>query len=277
MPITYSPLRYPGGKSVYAPFLENVLSINNLKNYCLAEAFAGGAGASINLLLKGFVDRIYLNDLDPAIFSIWKNIVEKPREMIEWLHKVPISIDEWKRQKEIYERKKKEVSFELGRATFYLNRCNHSGIIGANPIGGMEQTGVYKISARFNKNTLIRKIFNLSKFNDRICISNLDVIDFISATENVKNIFYYFDPPYYRKSETLYLNHFKHEDHLRLSQNILTLEKPWILSYDNAYEIKKMYSTVPIYKKILSYSAHRKEKHVEYIITKLVVPCNSLN
>jgi len=45
-------------------------------------------------------------------------------------------MDEWKKQKEVYQNPKKHKLFEIACSTFYLNRCNRSGIIaGAHLVG----------------------------------------------------------------------------------------------------------------------------------------------
>ena len=43
------------------------------------------------------------------------------------------------------------ISYELGFATFYLNRTNRSGIIKGGVIGGKEQTGKWTLDVRFNR------------------------------------------------------------------------------------------------------------------------------
>ena len=55
------------------------------------------------------------------------------------------------------------TNLEIGFAAFYLNRCNFSGVIKGGPIGGINQTGKWKIDARFNKEDLIRRIRNLKR------------------------------------------------------------------------------------------------------------------
>ena len=67
MPITDTPLRYPGGKSQLTPVIVDILSRNNMLYGEYAEPFAGGAGIAMTLLLTDYVSRIYLNDVDPAI------------------------------------------------------------------------------------------------------------------------------------------------------------------------------------------------------------------
>ena len=66
---TYTPLRYPGGKTVYAELLADVITLNGLSDVTLVEPYAGGAGASVKLFMEGKVSRLILNDLDPAIYA----------------------------------------------------------------------------------------------------------------------------------------------------------------------------------------------------------------
>lgn len=50
---SFSPLRYPGGKGKMATFLEKTILLNNLEESTLVEIYAGGAGASLKLILEG--------------------------------------------------------------------------------------------------------------------------------------------------------------------------------------------------------------------------------
>ena len=66
--VTYSPLRYPGGKANLAPFLKGLIE-NNVEDCSYFELYAGGAGAALDLLFSGAVHNIMLNDADFHIFS----------------------------------------------------------------------------------------------------------------------------------------------------------------------------------------------------------------
>ena len=54
-----TPLRYPGGKSILAPFFVKLIQSNGMANVSYAEPYAGGAGTAINLLLGGNVKKIF--------------------------------------------------------------------------------------------------------------------------------------------------------------------------------------------------------------------------
>ena len=71
MPITDTPLRYPGGKTQIAPFVSELLRTNDLLHCVYCEPFAGGAGIACRLLLNGTIPQAWINDIDPAIYAFW--------------------------------------------------------------------------------------------------------------------------------------------------------------------------------------------------------------
>src|SRR4051812_40948501 len=102
MPTTDTPLRYPGGKSQLIPFVIELMRTNDLFYGHYAEPFAGGAGIAVKLLLDDYVSRIYLNDYDPAIYSLWHSITNKTDELCALIQSTEVTIDEWHRQREVY-------------------------------------------------------------------------------------------------------------------------------------------------------------------------------
>ncbi len=78
-----SPLRYPGGKSKISTFLEDIILLNNLEDCTFYELYAGGAGASLNLLLSGICNKIVLNDLDYHIYAFWYCILSCTEEFLK--------------------------------------------------------------------------------------------------------------------------------------------------------------------------------------------------
>ncbi len=277
MPATLTPLRYPGGKTKYADLFVDIISANHLDNCTFVEVFAGGAGAAISLLLKGHVKSLVLNDRDFAIYSFWKSVKEYPGELIKLIRSTRVSMAEWKRQKAIYNSKDAGNVLILGFATFYLNRCNHSGILGARPIGGMKQNGAYRINSRYNKATSIAKIEGIAKHADSLQVFNLDGVSFLKLLKwqhsRIKCLIY-FDPPYYQKGPALYLNHFSHEDHNSLRDGILECPFPWVLSYDNHESIVDMYRNhdCSLYRNHIRHTITGNTNAEELIISKLSLP-----
>jgi DNA adenine methylase len=240
----YSPLRYPGGKNKLAKFVALVCEKNNINGHYV-EPYAGGASVALHLLIKGYVKEITINDLDRAIYAFWYALLNDTERFCNKIKTTDITIQNWIKFKKIHKNKSKETLFDLGFATFFLNRTNHSGVIDGGMIGGIEQKGVYKIDCRFNKKELIERIKLIAKHKDSINLYNLDalkLIDKIQKKRGDKNTIFYFDPPYYLKGHLLYMNHYKHDDHKKVSEKIQKIRNTrWIVSYDNTPEIKKLY------------------------------------
>ena len=150
--------------------------------------------------------------------------------------------------------------YEIGLATFFLNRTNRSGIIKGGAIGGKKQEGKYKIDCRFNKKVLIQKIKEIEKYKDRIKLFNYDANDFIKIVvmrQKNNNYFIYFDPPYIKKGPELYKNHFNLKEHTYLSEGIKEKlsEKNWIVTYDENKLVYSLYENFQIINFDLKYSA----------------------
>lgn len=265
-----SPLRYPGGKSKISPFLVDLLLINNLENCNFHELYAGGAGAALDLLLSNVVKNITLNDLDPHIYSFWKSILDETDQLLKLIHDTSVNIENWKSQRQIYLNYKDHSPLEIGFSTFYLNRCNRSGILyKAGPIGGIDQSGNYKIDARFNKLNLIRRIENIARQKSRITIKNEESIVLLEKifTKKDDNNFVFLDPPYYAQGENLYLNFYKDSDHEKLRNLLKKNErKNWFLTYDNCNEINILYNSFRRADLIMSYSLQKKRKSKEVMV-----------
>lgn len=277
MPATFTPLRYPGGKTKYTDLFIEIIAANGLANCTFVEVFAGGSGAAIKLLLKGHVKSIFLNDLDVAIYSFWHMVKERSDDLIDLILNTPVSLSEWYRQKAIYEAKDTTNPLALAFATFYLNRCNHSGIIGARPIGGMAQDRAYRINARYNKTTLVAKIKAIAKHADAIEVFNMDGVAFLTHLKqkhrNGKCLIY-FDPPYFQKGPALYLNYFSYEDHQKLRDCIVGCPFAWVLSYDNHDEIRSLYRgcNCDLYRNRLRHTITGNASAEELIISRLSMP-----
>lgn len=241
--IYYSPLRYPGGKNCIFPFVSSIFYENQLIGSSYAEPYAGGAGLALRLLFEGYVNNIYINDLDKSIYSFWYTILNRPDEFSEWIRGVKVTVRNWNRYKEIQTHSEEADSFELAQSTFFLNRTNVSGVINGGIIGGQKQKGKYKIDARFNKHDLISRIERISTLKDRISVSNLDGIEFISRLNKKREeIFIYLDPPYYQKGADLYMNFYSKRDHAKLSKHVHKMEKKWMVSYDHHEFILNLYT-----------------------------------
>ena len=267
----YSPLRYPGGKGKLEPFMEFMIKKLGHLGGTYIEPFAGGAGIALELLDKGIVNEIVINDYDKGIYSFWKAILTETDRFIQDIRYTPLTMAEWNRQRNITINMNNRYSYELGFATFYMNRTNRSGIIKGGVIGGVAQSGKWKMDARFNREELIKRIERIVSKKTQIHLYNKDIESFIAhyIPRYQNNSLTYFDPPYYNKGEELYLNFFRDNDHKRIEKIIQTkLQSDWIITYDDSPHIAKIYSGYEIKRFDLNYSAGKKRKASEIIVFK---------
>lgn len=265
----YSPLRYPGGKAKLYKNIKLILEKNSLRNSIYVEPFAGGAGLALNLLFKGDVHELILNDYDRSIYAFWHCCLYETDAFIDLIESTAVDIKNWYIQKEVQTRKSDVSLLELGFSTFYLNRTNRSGIIKAGVIGGLDQSGEYKIDCRFNKENLIKRIKLIGQHKKRISLHNLDAVALIEneLVNLPETSFTFFDPPYYNKAEGLYTNFYVHNDHLELRDAIIdNMRTPYIITYDNADEILDMYSDFRRKDYDISYCASVKRTEKEIMI-----------
>lgn len=268
--IAQSPLRYPGGKACLASFLKDLI-VRYVPDCTYYELYAGGAGAALSLLSSGIVNKIILNDADAHIYSFWLSILNDTDGLIHKIEETRVDLDSWHKQKYIYDNAGQFSSLEVGFATFFLNRCNRSGILTkAGPIGGFNQAGAYKIDCRFNKKTLINRIEIVRGLSEKIDIYNQDSLQFIKDNQRLlsrPDSFMYLDPPYYKKGKSLYLNAYSHKDHVELRDLLQSLRGyNWMVSYDDVPEIHDLYKDFSHTTHTLKYSLQSKKKTTEFFI-----------
>lgn len=253
-----TPLRYPGGKQRLAPFIREVMAENNLLGGDYIEPYAGGAGVAMELLLAGDVARVHLNDASPALHAFWRSILDETEEFCRRIACASMTVAEWRRQKSIMVDHANASMMDLGFSLFFLNRCNRSGIPSGGVIGGLEQSGPWKMDARFNRKTLIARVEAIAYRRDLVKVSNLDAVDFLTTklVGMPKKSLVYLDPPYFKKADRLYLNHYTAEDHAHIAQVIQKKVRiPWVVSYDCAPEILGHYATRQFFMYDLQYNA----------------------
>lgn len=246
-----------------------VLRLNKLERGHYAEPYAGGCGLALELLYGGYVSDIHINDIDPSIWAFWHCVLNDTEALVARIEKVPITIKEWRRQRAIHQKQDSGDWLALGFSAFFLNRTNRSGIIkDAGVIGGLAQTGDYKIGCRFNREDLVRRIMRVKKYKDRIHLSNLDALKFLNRCE--KNLpdgsLIFIDPPYYKKGASLYTNFYRREDHATVARRIIGLGHHWIVTYDDAPEIRELYRSRRQYCFDVTYSLHEKRIGTELLI-----------
>jgi DNA adenine methylase len=271
-----SPLRYPGGKGRLAPYITRLIAAQPIRPGSYAEPFAGGAGAALRLLVDEEVRFIHINDLNPGIGAFWRCVFYHTEDFIARIETDDVSVESWRQAREIYMNPAGQSDLDLGFATFFLNRCNRSGILRAMPIGGLGQTGNWKIDARFNRKGLSERIQFLGQYRRRVVVTQEDGREFIRGMSGLgKDVLVYVDPPYLVQGNSLYLNSMKKEDHTELAVLLMGSTFPWLLTYDaNERVTGDLYHGLRIVEFDIAHTAQVQHVGSEYAVfgPHLVVP-----
>ncbi|WP_082016210.1 DNA adenine methylase [Aureimonas altamirensis] len=270
-----SPFRYPGGKAFLFKYLAQRLErlVPGARLY--AEPFCGGAGAAVILLKMGAVSHLHLNDVDPRVYSAWKAILEETDRFVDAIQTTSIDLKAWYAARDVVQ-VADQYTFELGFATFFLNRTSRSGIVsGAGPIGGYDQRGNWKIDARFNRDALSERVRWLGSVREAITLTSEDALKFLTRSSTrlpLDRTLFFVDPPYVKAGGRLYLNAMDNGKHIALSDMLQDGTLPhWVLTYDDHPLIRQLYAKKTIDDLAVTYSLQKKRKEREILITDQAV------
>lgn len=272
----YSPLRYPGGKRKLSNYIKLILGQNGLLGAHYVEPYAGGAAVALALLFEGYASHIHINDLSRSVYAFWHAVLYETESLCSRIQETPVTMDEWHHQRAIQECASEVSLLDLGFSSFFMNRTNRSGIITGGVIGGKNQDGSYKLDARYNAEDLIGRIRRLASHRSQISIYGQDASVVITKVlpSLPHNALVYLDPPYYSKGKDLYENRYEYEDHKKISDLVHNIDQRWVVTYDNAPEIMRLYEG---YRRIvyhLNYSAanHYGGAEVMFFCSGLTIP-----
>lgn len=258
----YTPLRYPGGKARLAPLIVEVMRANNFVGGHYLEPYAGGAGVALTLLLDDVVEHIHINDADPAVAAFWRAATQMSAELVRMVANEPVTMDAWHHWRAVMLHQTPASEVERGFGTLFMNRTNRSGILNAGVIGGKAQTGTYKLDERFMRDQLCSRLVRIGERASAIHVYEEDAYELLRNCHQFlpRKSLIYLDPPYYLKGAELYRNFYKHDDHARIASLLQSarFRRRWIVSYDNASEIRKMYAHSNSITYGLNYTAQRR-------------------
>lgn len=177
-----SPLRYPGGKSKLIDFIYQRLQKNQMDTF--AEVFAGGASLGLSLLDAGKINRLILNDLNPAVYAFWDTVVSDSRFLLQRFAETP-TYQDFRSAKLILDSADELVGTysgmrELAWSFLLLNRTCFSGIVMVGPMGGKAADKKAFLS-RWNSDSLRKRIGRISELSSRIEVHRMDCCDFVEG------------------------------------------------------------------------------------------------
>lgn len=258
-----SPFRYPGAKNKLLPIIMKELAPYIEKTKMYTEPFVGGGSVALEVAEQYPNKEIFLNDKDPLISAFWFCVIDgqlhcELNDRIKSRHpNLPL----------FYELTNSNPTDPVSQAykAIMLNRLSFSGIIGAGPIGGKDQSSKYKIDCRFNANDLVEKINHCHTIlKNRAQVFNTQAILMLNGGAM------YLDPPYWDRGDLLYPTKMTEAEHYYLSRNLQDYDY-WILSYDNNDHIKNLYKDNVIQNVDTLYSVSNKKspyKKAELLIRR---------
>lgn len=257
--IHFTPLRYPGGKGKLAAYIKRLMKVNLLLDGEYVEPYAGGAAIALELLFHEYVQRIHINDISRPVHAFWKSVLQHTDDLCKLVRETRLTVAAWDRQRSILARAKDHDDLTIGFAAFYLNRTNRSGILNGGIIGGRDQTGPWKIDARYNAPELVNRIQCISGMGNRIKLTRQDALNFIKSgiSKWPEKTLIYLDPPYYVKGRDLYYDFYDPADHASVAKFVSESinKQKWMVSYDNAPAIRELYQGCPHMVYDIGYSA----------------------
>lgn len=234
-----SPFRYPGGKTWFVPTFRQWISRIYPKPRILVEPFAGGGIISLTALFEYLVQKAVMVELDEEIAAVWESIVNGDAE---WLAKQVLNFNLTReavvREIKRAPRTKKGKAFQ----TILKNRTFHGGIL-AEGSGFLKYGENGKgIHSRWYPETLAKRLLTLNHIAGRIdfrCADGLEVMQEFSGSEDAV---FFIDPPYTAGGKKAGKRLYKHFalDHERLFTLCESLKGDFLMTYDNADEVKGM-------------------------------------
>ncbi|NLF41763.1 MAG: DNA adenine methylase [Bacteroidales bacterium] len=229
-----SPFRYPGGKTWLIPIIRQWLS-QEKKVGQLIEPFAGGGIVSLTAAFENLADQILMAELDNEVASVWEIILNGKNEWLaDKILNFNLSVDNINRELNNPDKETHDLAF----CTILKNRVFHGGIIAKG--SGMLKKGENGkgIASRWYAKTLSERIRAINSVKHKITFSQTDAFQLIEQNLQNKNAFFFIDPPYTIAGKRLY-THFE-INHEKLFQHINQLQGKFMLTYDDAEEIRTL-------------------------------------
>jgi DNA adenine methylase len=234
-----SPFRYPGGKTWFVPTFRNWMAQISPKPRVLVEPFAGGGIISLTALFENLVERVVMVELDDEIAAVWQSIVNGDAK---WLADRILNFQLTK-EKLLHEitttpKAQREKAFQ----TILKNRTLHGGILA-------EGSGFIKygengkgIHSRWYPTTLAKRFVSLDHIAHRIDFRCADGLKVMKEFASRPDVVYFIDPPYTAGGKKAGKRLYKHFeiDHERLFKICESVRGDFLMTYDNADEVKSM-------------------------------------
>lgn len=230
-----SPFRYPGGKTWLIPYIRQWLTVSGSGSKTLIEPFAGGGIVTLTAVAENRVKNAIMAELDEDVAAVWQTILSDDGI---WLADriIHFSFNRYNVESVLSSSHKtiKDKAFSV----LLKNRVNHGGIL-ANGAGLIKNGENGKgLASRWYPDTLRKRILDIQNYKNNISFMNGDGFDILKKYSRHINTLYFIDPPYTIAGKRLY--RYPDIDHEKLFHLASTLRGPFLITYDNSDEIRKL-------------------------------------
>lgn len=249
--IMVGPLAYLGGKNRVARKIISLIP----EHTCYVEPFCGGAQVFFH---KKPSKVEILNDLSADIFNFLRICQQHHEELLRYLDFCIVS----RRWFDLFEKTPPETMTDIQRAArfFFLQKNCYGGLIVRRNFSVSVQDG-----SNYNPKslpTLIRRA------HERLLNVQLECLpyDEILRKYDRPYAFFYLDPPYWNRP--YYQFNFVEKDYVEMAEKLKKLKGRFLLSLNDAPEIRKIFAAFSIRELEMTYSAQKKagKKYQELLI-----------
>jgi len=232
-----SPFRYPGGKTWLIPYVRQWLGACESHDKELIEPFAGGGIVSLTAVAERRVRQALLVELDEDVAAVWQTILS---DDAQWLANKIIAFSVTKSNVESLLARNASSLREKAFAALVKNRVSHGGIL-ANGAGLLRhgENGRGLLS-RWYPQTLRNRILDIQNYKANIRFKQGDGFQILKRDAYRTDALFFIDPPYTVTGRRLY--RYSDVDHSELFRIAATLQGSFLITYDNADEIRKLAS-----------------------------------
>lgn len=232
--------KYPGSKhNRRVELAERLERLGPTAEY--REPFLGGGSVALAFLERNPVRRVWLNDIRPELVALWRAVRDYPDEFGDRLGRYPRHIPTL--QEAFYEfapdvratrsvPTDKDALLELAVGTQVVQQMAYNGIPAVTPVTHPR--------SRWNPAFYRRRIGRAAGlFRGRSVI--LTARDFTPLITAPGDATLFLDPPYFLEGPKLYTHKMAVADHLRLARLLRACPHRWLLTYDDAPFIRRLY------------------------------------
>ena len=234
-----SPLRYPGGKSLFVKKIAPL--IGEFQEY--REPFAGGSSVFFHERQLFPSKKFWINDIFHDLYVFWKCAKEDNERLCNAIRIYKkINVDLEKAYHFIREHNGSFSDFEKAVMFFVINRISFSGVAFS---GGFSEES----SKRRFTDSCIDRVSLVGPLLSGVKITNLDYEEMVNAEPDgcdAKEVVIYLDPPYKSavKSKLYGKNGDVHRgfDHVRFAEVMKKCRYRFVISYDDSEEVRNFFS-----------------------------------